>query len=334
MRKNRLFLILIASIFLIVLVYGVLQAFINSGKRNNPKITTDETITEPHFLRSPASIIAAEYFNNELTIEGIGMLAAIIRLKYKDKVLATAKTGNKGGWIIKLKDFDIDQHGQISEMPFRLNIDMVTKDGEIIRSSQSLVLGQYDYNIKEAETKTTTKPAFILLVEAGSSSRLLQSPFDFLPEKQGFSIETIDYDNSGGVIFTGSSKLRGKVAIYVDGVFVTESLVDGLGNWSLIFGKILPIGKHYFSAVLVPNTTNEQNAKKQTSNLEETDPISLTLAYNRPIQSDEIDRDIIARHFEDRIEIKHALIGGGYQYTNIYSVNALIQDKPVKKLSQ
>jgi len=254
---------------------------------------TPNTVLDEHAI-APASILAAALRGDEFVLNGVGVASAGLSLNNGATVLASTKVSQTGAW-----DFSFPRQALVETLA--LDLLMATPDGHQIRSDQSMFFVNTDQGV------------LILLTAAGANSRVLQAPYDSLPQKDGFLLEAIDYDNSGGVIFSGTSDVQGKVWIYANENPVGESRVDGAGRWSLIFGNIMPLGEYNISARLIPDTGG--------------DDIILTLPFARmpPLFEAEGSPKILVQNLEDRIQIGRALYGGGYQYTVVYSALALAE---------
>jgi len=64
-------------------------------------------------------------------------------------------------------------------------------------------------------------------------------------------ILVLDYDDSGGVIFSGTTDEAGLVKVYAGEILVGETRVGAGGRWNFIAGNLLPVGKYYISSELV-----------------------------------------------------------------------------------
>jgi hypothetical protein len=64
-------------------------------------------------------------------------------------------------------------------------------------------------------------------------------------------MSVLDYDDSGGVIFSGTTDEAGLVKVYAGEILVGETRVGAGGRWNFIAGNLLPVGKYYISSELV-----------------------------------------------------------------------------------
>ncbi len=309
MFKSKPVLMLGTGVVLALVLWGVVQAVQNSASRVAPSasnVENETTIPEPiagQYANAPASILSAVQDGVKISLQGTGVPGAGISLQAGAQEQARVKVSGEGVWTLAFTH-------SLTGQPTAYDLLMVTPDGHQIRSDQSLIVVTNPH-VPDAGAQTLTMGKSLLLLTApGSHSRVLQTAYAALPGKSGFLLETIDYDNSGGVIFSGSSKQSGKVRIYAGENLVGESHVDNMGRWSLIFGNILPLGEYKISAELV---------------LADGNSVLLTLPFERmkPLFEAENSPKILVEHLDDRIQIGRALFGGGYQYTVIYAPIAL-----------
>ena len=308
MFKSKPLLMLITGLVLALILWGIVQVVQKGSGRAAPKtveVNTDTPITDQisdQYANAPASILSAAQSGAEFSLHGTGVPGAGISLRNEAKELVRTKVSGAGDWALA---FTTDA----TSGSLVLDLLMVTPDGHQIRSDQSLFVVINPHELGGDENIQTRK-ALLLLTAPGAHSRVLQSPYGSLPQRDGFGLEAIDYDNSGGVIFSGSSEKPGKVRIYAGANLVGESHVDNQGRWSLIFGNIMPLGKYKISAELV---------------LADGGTVKLTLPFARmqPLFEAENSPKILVEHLDDRIQIGRALFGGGYQYSVIYAPIAL-----------
>lgn len=298
MLKNRPVLMVLTGVALAFLLWVAVFAFQEShnGSSVDVKAPTNATNAIPEeFAITPASVQTATETTNRIIVSGIGVAGSGISLSQGDKVIANSKIDEVGNWVLS---FGTDNLPETS----RLEILMSTPDGRQVRSDQILFI------IQELENKS-----LVILTAPGENSRILQTPFETLPAVEGYELEAIDYDNSGGVIFSGKATGPAKVRIYANENQVGESRVDSSGRWTLIFGSIMPLGEYNISAEFIPD--DGTMTKK------------LTLPFSRiePLFESEGSPKIYVQRQDDRIQLGHALYGGGYQYTAVYSPEAIIE---------
>ncbi len=309
MFKSKSLLMLITGIGLALIILGIIQ-FAQKGFVNSETETVNDSanvpVTDPiaaQYANAPASILSAAQTEFEFSLTGTGVPGAGLSLQNDAREIARTKVSGDGEWALNFS-------ANATSSSLALDLLMLTPDGHQIRSDQSLFIVKALDTPKQEGGVSTSSKALLLLTAPGAHSRVLQSPYSSLPQKNGFMLEAIDYDNSGGVIFSGSSEKQGKVRIYAGGNLVGESHVDNQGRWSLIFGNIMPLGEYKIIAELI---------------VPEGETVMLTLPFSRmrPMFEAENSPKILVEHLDDRIQIGRALFGGGYQYSVIYAPEAL-----------
>ena len=310
-RNHFLFLLLFVSILAFIVWMLTGRAPKADNKLPETQQTVVEKITTLDEIRiSPAHILAISQIGAIFNVNGTGVAGANLILTLGDSTPDIASTiiNEQGVWDVS---FEL---GNASGQAM-LNPIMVLPNGQEVSSDQSLILVRKPV----INAEEFTRKVLILLATPGSNSRILQTPFEHLPSRDGFVLEAIDYDNSGGVIFSGISVQAGKVRVYANGNLVGESGVNRSGRWNLIFGNIMAMGKYNIAIELV------YNSKEAEKNTEKT--VVLTLPFDRmqPLFEAEDSPKMAVNFLEDRIQIGRALYGGGYQFTVVYSPDALIK---------
>ncbi|HHL42117.1 MAG TPA: hypothetical protein ENJ42_00735 [Hellea balneolensis] len=309
MLKNRPFLMILTGAGLAFVIWlFVLYLQPNETKQAGPSEEISSNSILEEYAITPASVTGGVQKEGRITITGNAVAGSRLEIMNAEQVIADTTVAENGNW-------QIDLRGESLQTTTALEFLMVTPDGQRVRSDQTLLVVRHEHD-PDIETIIENQPgqpdhALILLTAPGAPSRVLQSPFDGFPAKEGFALEAIDYDNSGGVIFSGVSKAQGRVRIYANGNNVGESRVDRNGRWSLIFGNIMPLGEYLIQAEFIGE--------------DDKTPIKLTLPFERmtPLFEDENNPRIVVQHLEDRIQVGRALFGGGYQYSVVYAASAL-----------
>lgn len=284
------------------------------SKQNNelpetPQGAVEKITTSTDIRISPADILAVTQIGTKFKVNGTGVAGANLSLNLGVGTLdITTTTINEQG------DWDVSFELENPAYQMVINLIMALPNGQEILSDQNLILVQKI----DANSEEQTNKALILLATPGSNSRILQTPFEHLPGREGFVLEAIDYDNSGGVIFSGISVQTGKVRVYANGNLVGESGVNQSGRWNLIFGNIMPMGEYNIAVELMYKSKDVEKSTDKT--------ILLKLPFSRmqPLFETENSPKIAVEFLDDRIRIGRSLYGGGYQFTVIYSPDALM----------
>lgn len=152
-------------------------------------------------------------------------------------------------------------------------------------------------------------PALILLTAPGGPSRVIQSPFGSLPNREALTLGAIEYDDLGGVIFSGFASRAGRVRIFGDDILIGESRVSNDGRWFLIAADTLPLKDYNLRVQL-------QDANGTDTNL------VVNIRRLQPGQNAEQTPYIV---FNENVwHVRRNLTGGGVQYTAILSSDSLL----------
>jgi hypothetical protein len=152
-----------------------------------------------------------------------------------------------------------------------------------------------------------------MLTAPGGPSRIIQSPFNQTPSDGPLAMSALDYDDSGGVIFSGTTNEAGLVKVYAGEILVGETRVEAGGRWNFIAGNLLPVGKYYISSELVKD---EAVAAR----------IDVPFVRMMPLTSKE--KTILPRVVYDleSWQISRPLLGGGIQHTAIFASEQKVLD--------
>jgi len=152
-------------------------------------------------------------------------------------------------------------------------------------------------------------PSLVLLTAPGGPSRVIQTPFGRLPTQGALTLGAIEYDDLGGVIFSGFASRAGRVRIFGDNELIGESRVGSNGRWYLIAAETLPLGPYNLKAQL-------QEADGRETNIE------VNIQRLPPGQNADQSPYVV---FNDNVwHVRRDLKGGGVQYTVILSPESLV----------
>ncbi len=341
MYKNKPLFIGITAIVLGLIGFGVIKSFESKSQQSAPTLPASENPVKtaqdklPDNVDFPPMIVTAALHGRRLVVEGRGMPGTRIMLMQGERELSSSYIDAKGQWRLD-KYWSEDMAN-----PTRLRVSLQAKNGKIIPSEQGLIMAALAHpqevqktpspvanhgrtpknnqendqeNDQERPPQALMTDVLLLLTEPGSATHVLQTPYQQFPEIDNFAFVAIDYDNSGGVIFSGNSLLPGMVRIYIKDKFLNETHIDARGQWSLIAGKIMPQGKYPVTAELLRP---------------EHDPVKLTLEFERiklkslKLSEDGDEAEVQVLQQENRLQIIRKLYGGGLQYTLIYAPDAL-----------
>lgn len=155
-------------------------------------------------------------------------------------------------------------------------------------------------------------PALILLTAPGGPSRIIQTPFLRPPSQGALTLGTIEYDDRGGVIFSGFSSRLGRVRVFGNDELIGESRVASNGRWFLIAGETLPASAYNIRVQL-----------QQPDGVESV--IEVSLERLAPGLNAQISPYVV--YNDDIWHVRRNLAGGGAQYTAIFSPDIVTKDE-------
>ena len=211
------------------------------------------------------------------------------------EVVAEAEADARGEWVVLIET-------PLDEGPQELSLVMTTTDGTEIRSQQTVIVA--------VPERPDQKP-LVVLGEPGGASRVLQRPVDNGEELGPLALEAVDYDRSGGVIFSGRAEPGSTVRVYADNKLIGEAVADEEGRWAVS-----------------PAATVIMPAGLYTLQIDQVSPEGVVNAIIE-LPFERASRDDIALE-EGRVivqpgnslwRIARRLYGEGIQYTVIYEAN-------------
>ncbi|MGD2134043.1 MAG: LysM peptidoglycan-binding domain-containing protein [Maricaulaceae bacterium] len=224
-------------------------------------------------------------------IAGRGASDAEVTVLANGEPLMGVEVDSRGEWVAIVSD-------PLPAGAVELALEMTLDDGQSIRSDQVVV-------VSIPETRDT-RP-LVVLGRPGGPSEVLQSPL----EDQGleFALLAIDYDDAGGVIFTGRARPDATVRVIANGAEVGTTQADGIGRWSLVADSTLPPGRYDL----------------QIDQLEDglvTAVIAVPFERVTPeVLAEAGAQSVIVQPGNSLWRIARRLYGSGWQYTVIYAAN-------------
>lgn len=255
--KLNYFWILSASlgIILVLFITSSVNFFQNNSNSLDNKVTNNEDkvdtgITPINF----SGVSISNNINNRIiSIKGTSEPDRLIVLLNNNKRIDQIESNNEGTWEV---DVLLDNQNIMAiEVVMFYSSDISIRGDETLYSIPSIVKkntdnqlfgteSSYDHRDKELNT-------LVMLTAPGGPSRIIQSPFNQTPQDGPLAMSVLDYDDSGGVIFSGTTDEAGLVKVYAGEILVGETRVGAGGRWNFIAGNLLPVGKYYVSSELV-----------------------------------------------------------------------------------
>lgn len=235
-------------------------------------------------------------------IAGRGQPGARVVVTANAAPFADVAVDDNGEWVVVAEE-------RLPTGAVELGLTMRTGADQILRSDQVVV-------VSVPETRDS-KP-LVVLGRPGGASRILQSPFD--ADEAGFALRAIDYDDAGGVIFSGVAEPESgvRVLVNVDGALrsLGRTRADPAGRWTLVAGAALEPGVYDLQV-------DQLDADGRVTAV-------LALPFERAapdVLAEVGPRTVVVQPGNSLWRIARRLYGTGWQYTVIYQANtAQIRD--------
>lgn len=149
-------------------------------------------------------------------IAGRGVPEWTLRILADGDAIAETDINDRGEWVIIINE-------PLPAGSIELSLAMESGNGEIIVSDQT-VLVSIPASRDEIPLVVITRPGQASEVRQGPVSGVATGPL---------ALETVDYDDSGAVIFAGRATPGSRVRVFANGAIVGETGTSPDGRWSL-----------------------------------------------------------------------------------------------------
>jgi len=236
--------------------------------------------------------------DGRLILSGTGPAETDLTLESPHESLLTFSTGPDGNWKT-----EFELHTEDS-----LQLEIIFRDAEQVRVRSDETVYRIPHPFYTGDA-ARSEPALIMITAPGGPTRLFQSPFRGMPAAGGLGLGPIDYDESGGVIFSGVSETSGRIRLYANDIVIGETRSEPDGRWFFIASDTLPRGAYDVRAELI---------------VEDAILAQISLPFKR-LALGESDKTpnipVYVEYTSHRWQILRYLYGGGYQYTAVYAPN-------------
>ncbi len=210
-----------------------------------------------------------------------------------DDELAKAPAEADGSWVIAT-DTPLDAG------PVELSLSMKTADGAVIRSEDTIVI-----YVPEREGDLP----LVLRTTPGGATEVLQDPRE-TPEGLGpLSLDVIDYDDTGAVIFSGRATPGREVELYINRQLIGRVPANDEGRWTIAPEAQIAPGIYELLVIQLDENGRPEYAIELPFQRETMDQIQLR------------DGKVIVQPGNSLWRIARRAYGRGAQYTVIYEAN-------------
>lgn len=206
--------------------------------------------------------------------------------------IAEAEIDEGGEWVLYVED-------PLQTGPVELSLAMRTDDDEELRSDQVVLV---------AVPETRDSEPLVVLGRPGGASRVIQSPLEDMGLE--LALLAVDYDDAGGVIFSGRARENARVRVFADRSLLGETRANGDGEWSLVAGATIPPGLY----------------ELQVDQLDDEGRVTAVIAVPFERATPEAvaaagPETIVVQPGNSLWRLARSLYGSGWQYTVIYAAN-------------
>ncbi|MDA8708483.1 hypothetical protein N9M10_03835 [Hellea sp.] len=231
-----------------------------------------------------------------LRLNGTSEPNAVLIVLNKNERLRQIKADDKGVW-------KLDVNANPSEIMV-LEVVMFVEGGLNVRGDEAVF--RIPVPRPDSEESPQNIPALIMVTAPGGPTRIVQTPFGGSPTDGPLTMGPIDYDDSGGVIFSGTTEEEGRVRLYANATAIGETRVGAGGRWNFIAGNMLPLGEYEIAAELL----KEDDVKAR---------VSVPFERLAPLETSEVMSEPDIKYEPFRWQIRRQLLGGGAQHTAIFA---------------
>lgn len=225
-------------------------------------------------------------------IAGRGVPGAVVVVQADGEEIARVDVDDRGEWVIVLDD-------ALPTGSLELGLMMITEAGQELRSEQVVVV-----SIPEGRGETP----LVVLGRPGEATRVLQSPFEGI-EMGPLALETVDYDEAGGVIFSGRATPDMRVRVFANGSIIGQANVGPDGRWTVRAGDALAPGLYDLQIDML--SPDGRAIAVIALPFERAAPGAVNLGPN----------SVVVQPGNSLWRIARQLYGSGVQYTVIYQAN-------------
>lgn len=212
---------------------------------------------------------------------------------FVDEAEAFSETINAAGeWVMVITD-------PLPAGTVELSLMMALEDGQQVRSDQVVIV-----TIPESRDETP----LVILGRPGEASRVLQGPFEGL-QSGSLTLEAVDYDETGAVIFSGRAEPGTGIRVLADGEVVGETITHDNGRWSVTASSSFAPGVYDVQVDQIDNNGRVTEV--------------IVLPFERVAAEDLQlgDGRVVVQPGNSLWRIARRVYGEGIQYTVIYQAN-------------
>lgn len=300
---------LVTGLALALSMIVAVQFFQGLGNVENAQPINEQTSRQQDINQTVTPVIfqSMSEQNDTFFVSGTSGPDANIGLYHGTQKLAEVQADKDGFWETSI--------AVAADKYLKIDLSVDVEDGAKIRSDETLYRIPSPVDI--SQENQLASPSLIIVTAPGGPTRIIQSPFRGLPTADGLTVGAVDYDKSGGVIFSGSAALEGNVRIYANDKFIGESQIGPDGRWFLIAAETLPLGSYDLEAELIVNNSINSELSIPFERLKDAEGFEM------------LEESLYVKYLPFGWQVARSLLGGGLQFTVILApleADALIVD--------
>lgn len=228
------------------------------------------------------------------TIAGRAKPGSRVNVFANDEELAETETASDGSWALATET-------PLESGPVELSLSMTDADGLTIRSEQTILI-----YVPERDGDLP----LVLRTTPGGATEVLQDPRE-PPEGFGpLTLDVIDYDDSGAVIFSGRAEPNRIVQLFINRQPLGQTPSNEEGRWTI--APDVPIRPGVYQLLVIQLDENGRPVYA----------IELPFERARPDQIQILDGKVVVQPGNSLWRIARRAYGRGAQYTIIYEANS------------
>lgn len=227
-------------------------------------------------------------------IAGRGMPGWNLRILGNGESIAETPIDTGGEWVVIITDETPLPVGALE-----LTLEMESESGDVIVSEQSVLV---------SIPPSRDEIPLVVISQPGEPSEVRQGPMSGV-SMGPLSLETVDYDDSGAVIFAGRATPGSRVRVFANGAIVGQTATDVNGRWSLRAAESLAPGVYDLQIDML-SVDGEVEAV-----------IALPFERMAPEEIQLGEGRVIVQPGNSLWRIARRLYGEGMRYTVIYQAN-------------
>lgn len=262
-------------------------------ERETPSTSDERDVGETAEPALPSFDIVRVDRTGYAVIAGRAKPGSEVTIYANDEELATTRAEPDGSWVVAT-DTPLDAG------PVELSLSMTTPDGSTIRSEDTILI-----YVPEREGDLP----LVLRTTPGGATEVLQEPREAGEGLGPLSLDVIDYDDTGAVIFSGRAEPGRVVQLFINRQLLGQTAANADGRWTIAPEAQIAPGVYQLLVIQLDEDGRPAYAIELPFERASADQIQLR------------DGKVIVQPGNSLWRIARRAYGRGAQYTIIYEAN-------------